>query len=79
MKEGHVMRSFTERETSIYHRNALICFLCVGVCLFFDIQKYIQAGHFYFDWNIILSVVLYALLIYLGVRSIRKARKTKPN
>lgn len=73
------MRSFTERELGIYHRNALICFICVGACLVFDIQKYIRAGHFYWDWNTALSVVLYALLIFLGVRSLRKARKIKQN
>lgn len=71
------MRSFTERESGLYHRNALICFICVGVCLAFDLQKYIRAGHFYWDWSIALSVVLYALLIFLGVRSLKKARRIK--
>ena len=32
------MRSSNDRESATYTRSALICFVCVGICLYFDIQ-----------------------------------------
>lgn len=69
------MQSSKERETRVYYRNAFVCFACVGVCLFFDIRKYIHLGHFEADSSFFISLILYALLIVMGIFSIRKARK----
>ncbi len=68
------MKSFSEREAGIYRRSALICFACVIICLIFDIQKYTQNG-FSFDWNFVLSILLYVILIVLGIRSYRKGKR----
>ena len=64
------MRSSNDRESATYTRSALICFVCVGICLYFDIQKYTKTG-FTFDR------VFYVLLTVLGIRSILKGRKLK--
>ena len=49
---------------------------CVGICLYFDIQKYTKTG-FTFDREFFISLVFYVLLTVLGIRSILKGRKLK--
>lgn len=66
-----------EKQRRLYVRNALICFACTASCIGIDIRNFIQAGQFYFNWNIGLSFALYIVLIFLGIRSIKKARKMK--
>ena len=70
------MRSSNDRETDTYTRSALICFVCVGVCLYLDIQKNTKTG-FTFDREFFISLVFYVLLTALGIRSILKGRKLK--
>ena len=50
------MRSSNDRESATYTRSALICFVCVGICLYFDIQKYTKTG-FTFDREFFISLV----------------------
>ena len=69
------MQSSKEKETHVYYRNAVVCFVCVAVCLFFDVRKYIHLGYFTVDFEFVISLLLYALLIVMGIFSIRKARK----
>ena len=70
------MRSSNDRESATYTRSALICFVCVGICLYFDIQKYVKTG-FTFDREFFISLIFYVLLTALGIRSILKGRKLK--
>jgi len=58
------MRSSNDRESATYTRSALICFVCVGICLYFDIQKYTKTG-FTFDREFFISLVFYVLLTVL--------------
>ena len=76
LKEGIPMRTSTEREISTYNRTALICLVCVIACIVFDVQKYTRTG-FSFDWNLVLSILLYVVLILLGIRAFRKGKKIK--
>ena len=64
------MRSSNDRESATYTRSALICFVCVGICLYFDIQKYTKTG-FTFDREFFISLVFYVLLTVLGILSQR--------
>ena len=66
-----------EREARSYQRAAVICFICVAVCLFWDIRRYVLAGRIVFDVEFFISLLLYAVLIFLGIRSVRKGRKRK--
>ncbi len=60
-----------------YIRNAFVCFICTAVCIAMDVRNFIDAGGFYWDWNIGLSIVLYVVLIGLGIRLIRKSKQQK--
>lgn len=71
------MQSSHEREGHSYYRTALVCFVCIAACLFFDIRKFILAGHIIFDWELVISLLLYVLLLLLGIRAIRKGKKKK--
>ena len=66
-----------EREARSYQRAAVICFICVAVCLFYDIRRYVLAGRIVFDVEFFISLLLYVVLIFLGIRSVRKGRKRK--
>ncbi len=70
------MKSSSERESGSYTRAALVCFVCIIACLVLDVKKYIRYG-FSLDWDFALSIVLYLILIFLGVRAFRKGRKGK--
>lgn len=59
----------------MYIRNALVCFACTAVCISIDIRNFIQAGHFYINWNIGLSFALYIVLIFMGIRAVKKAKE----
>jgi hypothetical protein len=65
------------QERRIYIRSAVICFACTAVCIGIDIRNFIYAGHFYFNWNIGISIVIYILLILCGIRALRKAKTAK--
>lgn len=71
------MKSSTERESSMHYRTALVCFVCIALCIYLDVQKYIRAGSFYLDWNFAFSILLYIVLAVLGIRSLRKGKKRK--
>ena len=71
------MQSSNEREVHSYYRTAFVCFLCLAACLFFDIRKYILAGRILFDVEFFISLLLYVLLVFLGIRSIRKGKRRK--
>ena len=71
------MQSSNEREVHSYYRTAFVCFLCLAACLFFDIRKYILASRILFDVEFFVSLLLYVLLIFLGIRSIRKGKGRK--
>lgn len=71
------MQTSNEREIHSYYRTALVCFVCIAACLFFDIRKFILAGHIIFDLELVISLFLYALLLVLGIRSLRKGKKRK--
>ncbi len=73
------MKSSTKRELRVYHRNAIISFACIVICIVLDVVKYTQAGQFSFDRSFIFSIVLYILLAVLGAYSIKKANKIKKN
>lgn len=64
------------KQRRIYVRNAMICFLCTAICIGIDIRNFIKAGHLYFNLEIGISCLLYALLIYMGIRAVRKLRST---
>lgn len=64
------------KQRRIYIRNAVICFLCTAICIGIDIRNFIKAGHLYFNIEIGISCLLYALLIYMGIRAVRKLRST---
>lgn len=64
------------KQRRIYVRNAMICFLCTAICIVIDIRNFIKAGHLYFNLEIGISCLLYALLIYMGIRAVRKLRST---
>lgn len=66
-----------EREARSYQRAAVICFICVAVCLFWDIRRYVLAGRIIFDVEFFISLLLYAILVFLGIRSIRKGKKRR--
>lgn len=68
------MHQSEQKEQRSFTRAAIICFACVILCLVFDIQKFYKAGHIIFDLEFFLSILLYALLIFLGIRSFRKAK-----
>lgn len=69
------MKSSTERESSMHYRTALVCFVCIALCIYLDVQKYIRAGSFYLDWNFALSILLYVVLAFLGIHALRKGKK----
>lgn len=71
------MQTSNEREIHSYYRTALVCFVCIAACLFFDIRKFILAGHIIFDLELVISLFLYALLLVLGIRSLRQGKKRK--
>lgn len=71
------MQSSKEREARSYQRAAVICFICVAVCLFYDIRRYVLAGRIIFDVEFFISLLLYAVLVFLGIRSIRKGKKRR--
>lgn len=66
-----------EREARSYQRTAVICFICVAVCLFWDIRRYMLAGRIIIDTEFFISLLLYAVLVFLGIRSIRKGKKRR--
>lgn len=68
------MQTSEQKEQRRYVRTALICFSCLVLCLIFDIQKFYKLGRIVFDLEFFISLVLYALLIFLGIRSLRKSR-----
>ncbi len=63
-----------EREKRAYIRNAMVSFICVIVCLSVDIRSFIRVGRVYFTWHLGVSYILYALLIFMGIRAVKKAR-----
>lgn len=69
------MQSSNEREKQSYYRTACVCFICIAACLFFDIRKFISAGHIILDWELGISLILYVLLLFLGIRSIHKGKE----
>lgn len=71
------MKSSTERESSMHYRTALVCFVCIALCIYLDVQKYMRAGSFYLDWNFAFSILLYLVLLFLGIRALRKGKKGK--
>lgn len=71
------MKSSTERESSMHYRAALICFICIALCVYLDVQKYIRTGAFSFDLNFLISVLLYFVLLFLGIHSLRKGKKKR--
>ncbi len=62
------------KQRRVYIRNAVICFVCTAVCIGIDIRNFIKAGHLYFNLEIGISCLLYVLLIFMGVRAIRKLK-----
>lgn len=62
-----------KRERRSYIRSAVLSFGCTAVCIGIDIYNFIRAGRIYVDWKIAVSVVIYILLIFLGIRAIKKA------
>lgn len=69
------MQQSEQRERRSYTRAAMICFACVIICLVFDIQKFYKAGHIIFDLEFFISIIVYVLLVFLGIRSLRKGKK----
>lgn len=69
------MKSSAERENRLHYRTALVCFVCIALCIYLDVQKYMRAGSFYLDWSFALSILLYLVLLFLGVRALRKGKK----
>lgn len=68
------MQSPNQREKQTYFRSAAVCFVCVAACIFLDIRKFLSAGHLIIDWEFGISLLLYVVLIFLGIRSIRKGK-----
>lgn len=71
------MKPSTERESGMYYRTALICFICIVLCVYLDIQKYIRMGTFALNVNFFISLLLYAVLFVLGIHSLRKGKRKK--
>lgn len=65
-----------EKERRLYTRTIILSFALVVVCIGVDIYRYIQ-GTLTFNTEFALSLVLYGILIFLGIRSIRKRRALK--
>ena len=66
-----------ERQRRVYIRNAMLSFICVAVCLVIDIRSFVLRGGIYFTWQLGISYVLYVLLVFLGIRAVKKAREYK--
>lgn len=62
------------RQRRIYLYNAVVCFVCTAVCIGIDIHKIITTGRIELSPELGISCALYALLIFLGIRAIRKYR-----
>ena len=62
------------KQRRVYIRSAVVCFLCTAVCIGIDVRNFIRAGHLYLNLQIGISCLLYALLIFMGIRALRKAR-----
>lgn len=65
------------KQKRTYVRSALICFACTAVCIGIDIRNFIRAGHLYFNFEIGVSIIMYAMLIFMGVRAIRKSKEVQ--
>ena len=63
------------KQRRVYIRNAAVCFICTAVCIGIDIRNFIKAGHLYFNIEIGISCLLYALLIFMGIHAIRKIKR----
>lgn len=66
-----------DKQRHLYIRNAALSFGCTAVCIGVDIRNFIMAGHFYLNWNIGISIVIYVVLIMLGIRAVKKIRELK--
>lgn len=71
------MKSSTERESSMHYRTALVCFICIALSVYLDVQKYMRMGAFSFDLNFFVSLLFYFVLLFLGIHSLRKAKRKK--
>jgi len=65
------------RQRRTYIRNAILSFVITGICLGVDIKSFYVNGGFYMNWKMGVSFVLYALLIFMGIRAIKKAKDLK--
>lgn len=69
------MKSSNERESGMHYRTALMCFVCLALCIYLDVQKYMRAGAFYMDGSFAVSILLYIVLVVLGIRAFFKGKK----
>ncbi|MCR5690659.1 MAG: hypothetical protein K6G62_00365 [Eubacterium sp.] len=65
------------RQRRTYIRNAILSFVITGICIGIDIKSFYINGGFYMNWKMAVSFVLYGLLIFMGIRAIKKARDLK--